>query len=69
MKNRTVNFMLRLGVRFLFIMLLLHSHVSDGNVWGIYIEDGSLLIGDFWASCLIIILIVNIVQDSQETYS
>lgn len=36
--------------------ILLTSHVSDGNVWGIYLENGHLLIGDFWSAVAVIAL-------------
>jgi len=69
MKNRTVNFILSQGFKFLCCMILLTSHVADGNVWGIYIEDGSLLIGDFWGSLFLIAIIFSIYEDHQETYT
>lgn len=37
-------------------IILLTSHISDGNVWGIYLENGHLLIGDFWSAVTVIVL-------------
>lgn len=36
------------------VSVLLTNHIADGNIWGIYVQDGHLLIGDFWAACLVI---------------
>ncbi len=47
-----INILLRL---FLLFSILL-SHKPDGNIWGIYIQDAVLKVGDFWASVLIVIL-------------
>ena len=33
-------------------ILMITNHTNDNNIWGIYIENGHLLIGDFWASIL-----------------
>ncbi len=37
-----------------FIICVLYGHIHDDNIWGIYIEDGHLLVGDFWAALAIV---------------
>ena len=36
---------------------LLTNHIADGNIWGIYIENGHLFIGDFWSAVAVIVLL------------
>ena len=42
------------------IICLLNDHVPDGNIWAIYIKDGHLLVGDFWAAATIVYLLTRI---------
>ena len=39
----------------LMTIALLSNHIDDGNVWGIYFQDGHLLIGDFWGACFVLL--------------
>lgn len=35
------------------IILIATNHVDDGNIFGIYVQDGHLLVGDFWSGLLL----------------
>jgi hypothetical protein len=44
----------------IFAAIIMGSHVDDGNVWGIYFDmNWHLLVGDFWASLLVIYLLAD----------
>lgn len=36
---------------------VLYSHRDDGNIWAIYMDGYHLLIGDFWASSLLVLCV------------
>lgn len=42
------------------VVIFLTSHIEDGNVWGIYMENGHLLIGDFWSAVAVVVLLFGV---------
>jgi len=46
------------GVCYLYLGYIFAStHADDGNIFGIYIDGGHLMVGDFWASIGLFIMI------------
>jgi hypothetical protein len=68
--------MLYVFKKFIFIVILISSaiillvsHVEDGNIWGIYIENGLLFIGDFWSTVFVVALFIEAYIQSKAIIS
>jgi hypothetical protein len=53
-------------IRIIIWYFILAGHKDDGNIWGIYFNDTSLLIGDFWAALIVIYLTYRIYRDISQ---
>jgi len=50
------------------VIVLAVTYVDDGNIWGIYITDGHLVVGDFWAGMIITYLLWNSLQSVKDIW-
>ena len=48
------------------IIIFLTDHIEDGNIWGIYLENGRLFIGDFWSAIAVITLFFGTYVKTKE---
>ena len=56
-------------LRFSLLVGILYSHNNDGNIWGIWIEDSVLKVGDFWGSLTVIYLIYALLKELKDYFN
>ena len=50
------------------IFILASMWVDDGNIWSIYIAEGHLVIGDFWAGMIITYLLWSSIEIAKDIW-